>query len=395
MRTTVEDLQDILALAGVSFNGEQPWDIAVHDSALYQRILSQGSLGLGEAYMDGLWDCPALDQLFDRLLSIENLEKKLSKRALLRLAVKAGQNRLRNMQSSKRAFQVGEQHYDIGNDLFEVMLDPTMSYSCGYWENAATLEQAQRNKLDMICQKLELKQGERLLDIGCGWGGLVKHAAEHYGVEAVGITISQEQQALALARCKGLPVRIELTDYRELRGAFDKIVSVGMFEHVGLKNYRIYFKKVSELLAAEGLFLLHTIGTCNRVSAAPDPWINKYIFPNSKLPATGDIAKAAAGFVLEDWHNFGLDYDRTLMAWAERFDQHWDSLRDRYSERFYRMWKYYLLFCAGFFRSRRGQVWQIVFSKRARRQGYRSQRAAQHREQPDSTFGRAATLRNA
>ncbi|WP_446007883.1 cyclopropane fatty acyl phospholipid synthase [Candidatus Electrothrix sp.] len=367
-------LFDLAKNAGVAFNGDQPWDITVHDPVVYQRILSQGSLGFGEAYMDGQWDCPALDQLFDRLLSIEDIEKTVSKRQKLKLGIKAVYNKLRNLQNYKRAFQVGEQHYDIGNDLFEIMLDPTMSYSCAYWENANTLEQAQKNKLDMICQKLKLSKGERLLDIGCGWGGLVSYAAEYYGVEAVGITVSQEQQDLASAYCKGLPVRIELIDYRELDGVFDKIVSVGMFEHVGLKNYRTYFTKAADLLADHGLFLLHTIGRY-KTSRSFDPWLNKYIFPNGKLPSAADIAQAADGlFLIEDWHSFGHNYDRTLMTWMKRFDEGWDKLKHRYDQRFYRMWKYYLLSCAGVFRSRRGQLWQIVLSKRAGRRSYRSTR---------------------
>jgi cyclopropane-fatty-acyl-phospholipid synthase len=366
-------LRDLAGQAGVRFNGNKPWDIQVHDRRVYARILTQGSLGFGESYMDGLWDSPALDELFHRLLSVDT-EEKLGSLVRLRLLGEVLRHRLMNPQSKQRAFQVGEQHYDTGNDVFEAMLDPTMSYSCAYWQDAETLEQAQLHKLDLICRKLQLRPGEKLLEIGCGWGGLARHAAQHYGVEVVGITVSREQQSLARERCAGLPVDIRLMDYRDLEGKFDKLVSVGMFEHVGPKNYPAYFDAAFRLMEDDGLFLLHTIGI-DETSSTTDPWIDKYIFPNGKLPSAAEIAAALDGrFLIEDWHNFGQDYDRTLMAWWERFDAAWPNLEARYGQRFYRMWKYYLLCCAGFFRSRQGQLWQLVLSKRGRREVYRSVR---------------------
>jgi cyclopropane-fatty-acyl-phospholipid synthase len=269
---------------------------------------------------------------------------------------------------------VGEQHYDTGNDIFEAMLDSSMSYSCAYWRNADNLEQAQYNKLDLICRKLELQPGERLLEIGCGWGGLAHHAASHHGVEVLGITVSREQQQLARQRCQGLPVEIELMDYRDLQGQFDKAVSVGMFEHVGPKNYSVFFDTVADLLHDQGLFLLHTIGI-HKKTAAVDSWIDKYIFPNGKLPSAKEITAALDNrFLIDDWHNFGQDYDRTLMAWFQNFDRAWPDLQGKYGKRFYRMWQYYLLSCAGFFRSRQGQLWQLVLSKRERNRVYRSVR---------------------
>ncbi|NHN38461.1 cyclopropane fatty acyl phospholipid synthase [Pseudomaricurvus alcaniphilus] len=370
-------LRDLAAQAGIRFNGAALWDIQVHDPRVYRRILTHGSLGFGEAYMDGLWDCPALDQLFTRLLAA-NVDTRLPGLARLRLLLEVLRQQLFNLQNLHRAFQVGEEHYDLGNDIFEAMLDPSMTYSCGYWARADDLHQAQQHKLDMICRKLELQPGESLLDIGCGWGGMAHHAARHYGVDVVGITVSREQQALARERCRGLPVRIELSDYRELQGQFDKIVSVGMFEHVGEKNYGHYFDSVQRLLKADGLFLLHTIGSYKTLRYA-DPWIDKYIFPNGKIPSAESLCRELDNrFLIEDWHNFGQDYDRTLMAWWHKFDAAWDdlknNLRSHYPERFYRMWKYYLLSCAGFFRSRQGQLWQLVLSKRSRTQVYRSVR---------------------
>jgi len=363
----------LAAEAGIAINGNAPWDIRVLDEDVYRLILTKGSLGFGEAYMDGMWECERLDQLFHRLLS-SGVDKKIEGWARLQLLGEILRHRLFNLQSSQRAFQVGEQHYDIGNDVFEAMLDPTMSYSCAYWHNAAGLRDAQQKKLDLICRKLELKSGERVLEIGCGWGGLARYAAEHYGVEVVGITVSKEQQHVAQARCADLPVSIELMDYRDLGEQFDKVVSVGMFEHVGPKNYAIYFDTVHRTLKDDGLFLLHTIGNAV-TSPKTDGWIDKYIFPNGKLPSAREMASAVEGrFLIEDWHNFGSDYDDTLMAWWENFELAWPFLEAKYGKRFYRMWKYYLLSCAGYFRSRQGQLWQLVLSKPERGSVYRSVR---------------------
>lgn len=372
-------LQRLVAGVGLHFNGDNPWDIQVLDRRFYRRILMHGSLGLGEAYVDGWWECERLDQLFHRLLAVD-VDRHIDRWMHLRLLGEVLRHALFNLQSQRRAFLVGEHHYDIGNDVFTTMLDSTMSYSCAYWQHANTLEAAQRNKLDLICRKLELQAGERLLDIGCGWGGLARFAAENYGVEVFGITVSKEQQKLARERCAGLPVTIELMEYRDLSGdispiaQFDKIASVGMFEHVGPKNYAQFFSIVEHRLKAHGLFLLHSIGNY-RCSRKLDPWIDKYIFPNGRLPSAIEISRAIEGrFLIEDWHNFGVDYDRTLMAWWNNFERGWPALADKYGKRFYRLWKYYLMSCAGFFRSRQGQLWQLVLSKRARTAVYRPAR---------------------
>ncbi|MFZ0469043.1 MAG: cyclopropane fatty acyl phospholipid synthase [Thiogranum sp.] len=366
-------LQKLSEGAGVCFNGSEPWDVRVHDPAVYRRILTQGSLGFGEAYMDGLWDAEALDELFTRLLRA-GVDENLTGLARVRLLGEIVRQCFFNLQSPRRAFHVGEHHYDAGNDVFAAMLGRNMTYSCGYWLYAENLEQAQHDKLDMICRKLHLQPGERLLEIGCGWGSLARHAAKYYKVEVTGVTVSREQQRFAQELCAGLPVDIELMDYRDLQGEYDKMVSVGMFEHVGPKNYRAYFDTASRLLKEDGLFLLHTIGI-NATSRTVDSWIDRYIFPNGKVPSAREIACAIDGvFLIEDWHNFGLDYDRTLMAWWDNLDAAWPRLKSRYDQRFYRMWKYYLMSCAGFFRSRQGQLWQLVLSKRDRDQVYRSVR---------------------
>lgn len=359
--------------AGVRLNGDQPWDMKIHDQIFFQKMFSKWELGIGESYMDGDWECDQLDEFFFRIAS-HDLEQTVVGPAKIRFFLEILRQKFFNLQTRDRAFQVGEQHYDIGNDLFESMLDSNLMYSCGYWEHAKNLEEAQLHKLEMICRKLQLKPGERLLDIGCGWGGLARYAAQKYQVEVVGVTISKEQQKLAQERCAGLPVKIELTDYRQLTGQFDKVVSVGMFEHVGPKNYRTYFDVVGKLLTTDGLFLLHTIG--NFVTEKKrDMWLDKYIFPNGHLPSAKQITDALEGrFLIEDWHNFGRDYDRTLMAWWDNFERAWPKLEPKYGERFYRMWKYFILSSAGFFRSGQGQLWQIVLSKRGRSEAYRSVR---------------------
>jgi cyclopropane-fatty-acyl-phospholipid synthase len=361
----------LLALADIRVGGGRPWDMRVHHPDTFDRILTRGSLGLGESYVDGWWDCDQVDEFITRILRAR-LDEQVGRVGWLWASLKA---RLTNLQSQHRAWQVGEMHYDLGNDLYEAMLDPSMAYSCAYWPQAQTLAQAQEAKLDLICQKLKLQPGMTLLDIGCGWGSLMLFAAQHYGVHCVGLTISKEQAKLGAEKARNLPVRFELADYRQFNPdseqRFDRIASVGMFEHVGHKNYRAYFDMARRSLRDDGLFLLHTIGK-NRAGAGIDPWIEKYIFPNGVLPSASEIAYLSEdAFVMEDWHNFGEDYDKTLMAWYARFEAAWPELKDRYGERFYRMWCYYLQCCAGTFRARDNQLWQVVLSPRGHAGGYR------------------------
>ena len=351
---------ELLNRAGIAVNGSAPHDIQVKNPLFFKRVLQQGSMGLGESYMDGWWHCDRLDIFFHKVLRA-GLENQLPRHLKDTLRIAAA--RLFNLQSKKRAWIAGKEHYDLGNDLFSRMLDPFMQYSCGYWKEAATLEEAQQAKLKMICEKLQLKPGMRVLDIGCGWGGLAQYMALHYGVSVTGVTISAEQQKMAQARCEGLDVTILLQDYRELNDHFDRIVSVGMFEHVGPKNYATWFDVVDRNLKPDGLVLLHTIGS-QKTDNNLDPWINKYIFPNGCLPSVRHIAHASeAHFVMEDWHNFGADYDRTLMEWHKRFIGSWPDIAENYSERFKKMFSYYLNACAGAFRARDIQLWQVVFSR--------------------------------
>jgi len=355
-----EAIQKLLDIDDVKINGENPWDIQVNNDKFYKRVLAGGSLALGESYMDGWWDCKSLDQLIDRLLSAELDHKIRKSKQLIYNIIKA---KITNQQNRARARVVGEQHYDVGNDLYKLMLDKRMNYSCGYWKEADNLDDAQEAKLDLICRKLKLSSGQKLLDIGCGWGSMAKFAAEKYGVSVVGVTISKEQAKLAKERCQNLPIEIRLQDYRDLNEQFDRIVSIGMFEHVGVKNYRTFFKVSERNLKDDGLFLLHSIAG-NKSVTTTDPWIGKYIFPNSMLPSAHQITGAYEGlFMLKDWHSFGPYYDTTLMAWHKNFNANWDKIKDNYDERFKRMWNYYLLACAGSFRSHKNQLWQIVFSK--------------------------------
>lgn len=363
-------LGELLGIAGITIDGDKPWDIQVHNPKVFSRVLIHGSLGLGEAYLDGWWNCEEIDGFVQRLYEA-NLPARLpnwADRAQLLAAV------LLNLQSGSRAFEVGKQHYDIGNDLYQAMLDRRMIYSCGYWKSATNLDQAQEAKLDLVCRKLFLEPGMRVLDIGCGWGGAARFAAERYGVEVVGVTVSEQQANFARQISAGLPITIQLMDYRAVDTRFDRIFSLGMFEHVGFKNYSTYMRFVADHLEPDGLFLLHTVGA-NYTDRIGNSWVAKYIFPNSMLPSIAQIGRAAENrLVMEDWQNFGPDYARTLMAWFANFDAHWPRLKQRYDQRFYRMWKYYLLSFAGAFRARENQLWQIVFSRKHRRLRYDSPR---------------------
>ncbi len=359
-----QSIEEIFSAAGISINGTHHFDIRIKDEKFYKRVTAHGSLGLGESYMDGSWDCESLDDFFCRLMR-SNAEDKVRKdwKLLLRAA-------LLNLNSKARAFYIGERHYDIGNELYQKMLDKRMTYSCGYWKDADNLDEAQEAKLDLICRKLDLHAGDRILDIGCGWGSFVKYAAEKYGVKAVGITVSEKQAMLAKELCAGLPVEIRLQDYRGLHEKFDHIVSVGMFEHVGYKNHRAYMETAGRCLSDDGLFLLHTIGD-SRSNVAGEPWFDKYIFPDSLIPSMKQVSASIEKiFVMEDLHNFGVYYDPTLISWFNNFNRNWDALKNQYTDRFYRMWKYYLLSCAGSFRARCLQVWQIVLSKKGVPGGY-------------------------
>lgn len=349
----------LLESAEIEVGGTRACDIRVHHPDFYKRALRDGRLGVGEAYLDGQWDAGAVDQFIERLLLARVNERVQDWQALLYVAAA----RTFNLQNGRRVSRAVAHHYDIGNDLYQAMLGPTLSYTCAYWQNATTLDEAQLAKLDLVCKKLALRPGMKLLELGCGWGTFAKFAAENYGVEVTGYTLSKEQVALGTELCRGLPIELRLRDYREARGSFDRVVSIGMMEHVGHKNHRAYFETVDRCLKPDGLAFVHTIGG-NVSEKLIDSFFHKYLFPNALIPSLAQLAAAAEGlFVVEDVHNIGPHYDPTLMAWHERFEAAWPSLSARYDERFHRLWRFYLLSSAGSFRARFTQLFQVVFSR--------------------------------
>ncbi len=354
-RSAAAVMRELLAKAGITVGGDEPWDIQVHDERVYARILRDSTLGVGESYVEGWWDCPALDQMIDKLVRARVGLVVEENWALLAQAVKA---RVLNLQAS-HAFEVGERHYDVGNDLYEAMLGKRMAYTCAYWKNADTLDAAQEAKLDLVGRKIGLRPGMKILDLGCGWGGFAAFAAER-GATVVGYTVSREQAAWVKERYASLPIDIRVDDYRNATGRHDAVVSIGLMEHVGPKNHRAYMQQARRLLEPGGVVFIHTIGG-NVPRKRIDPWFDKYIFPNAAIPTLGQLATAMEDvLVVEDVQNLGEHYDRTLMAWWANFDAAWPSLRGRYGEPFYRMWKYYLLSSAAFFRARQHNLFQIV-----------------------------------
>ena len=353
-------VENVIGIVGVGINSCHARDVVVHDDRFYTKVVSQGALGLGESYMDGWWDCADLAELFCKLLEA-HLDRRVSITWAMMLAYLRA--KITNCQEKLHAAENVHRHYDLGNDLYRSMLGRWMLYSSANWGHAATLSEAGEAKLDFVCQRLNLRPGQKVLDIGCGWGGFAKYAALKYGVEVVGITVSAEQASLARQICSDLPVEIRRQDYREVNGQFDYIVSLGMFEHVGYKNYRQYMEIVHRFLKPEGLFFLNTIGSPES-GCCTNPWTDKYIFPGGMLPSITQIGAAMEGlFVMEELQDWAEFYDKTLMAWFENFNANWNKLKARYSERFYRMWKYYLLSSAGAFRSKSIVDWQIVLSR--------------------------------
>ena len=354
-------IRDLLELARVEVNGKNPWDIQVHNPKVYSRVLQEASLGLGESYMDGWWDCEALDELIYRIL-MADLDTMV--RGNWKIGLQVLLSRFVNLQTRPRALKVGEVVYDLGNDLYRAMLDKRLNYTCGYWKNAATLDEAQEARLDLVCKKIGLKAGMHVLEFGCGWGSFAGYAAEKYGAHVTGVTISNEQLSYAREVCKGLPVELRFQDYREVQGTYDAVISIGMLEHVGYKNYGTYMQVVDRCLNKDGIALIHCIGG-NQTTTMGEAWANKYIFPNGMLPSIAQLGAAfEPRFVMEDWHNFGPHYVRTLLAWYANFEKAWPDLKDKYGERFFRMWRYYLLNSAGAFEARAQQLWQIVLTRK-------------------------------
>lgn len=349
----------LLETADIQVGGSRPQDITVHHPDFYKRALRDGRLGIGESYLDGQWDAHALDQFIERLLRARVNERVQDWQAMVYVAAA----RAVNLQNVPRGARAVRHHYDIGNDLYRAMLGPTLSYTCAYWKDAANLDDAQRNKLDLVCRKLALKPGMTVLELGCGWGTFAKFACENYGVHVTGCTLSEEQLSLGRELCTGLDVDLRLQDYRDATGSFDRVVSIGMMEHVGYKNHGTYFETVDRCLKPDGLAFVHTIGG-NVSEKLIDSFFHKYLFPNAVIPSLTQLSQAVEGrFVIEDVHNIGPHYDPTLIAWHERFEASWPSLKGRYDERFHRLWRFYLLSSAGSFRARFTQLFQLVLTR--------------------------------
>lgn len=361
-------VKSLLSKANIIVNGQRPWDIQIHDERFYARFLKEQAIGFGNSYVDGWWDSFQLDETIGKILTAHIYD------------TLATDKKLFSYFKNKKTFAFDiERHHDIGNELFESMLDPDMNYSCGFWKNLGNLETAwqipknlriaQAAKLDLIAKKLHIKKDQHILDIGCGWGNFVKYITTKYRVRATGVTGSKKQAEQAKKRCKGLPVKILVQDYRELQKIkYDNIVSIGMFEYVTHKQYATFMKIAADSLKNNGLFILQTTGT-NKTSISTNPWTEKYIFSNTQIPSLAQISQAAEGnFIIEDLQNFGAYYYPTLMSWYRNFNKNWKKLAatnfEKYNERFYRMWKFYLLSSAGYFKVRELQVWQIVFSKK-------------------------------
>jgi cyclopropane-fatty-acyl-phospholipid synthase len=362
-------VRELFGHAGVEFGGTQPWDIKVHDQRFYERVLRDASIGFGESYMEDWWEVPQLDVLIDKLMRANIKQKIQGSWRLKALTVKA---MFLNLQAKARAGASIEAHYDIGNDLYTRMLDERMVYTCAYWNNAETLTEAQEAKLDLVCRKVGLEPGMRVLDLGCGWGGFASWAAEKYGCSVLGVTLSKDQVSLGNElwgpKGKKLDVELRLCDYRDVQGTFDRVVSIGMMEHVGPKNHRDMMKVIDRCLVDDGIALVHTIAN-NRSLRHGTPWIEKYIFPNAVAPSLEQIGRAIGGLlVIEDLHNIGPDYDPTLMAWWDNFDRTYSEISHKYDRKFYQMWKFYLQAAAGAARARDGQLYQMVLTKTGRQQ---------------------------
>lgn len=369
--------EKVLASINVRINGHNPWDIIVHNPKMWERIAKQGSIGAGESYMDGWWDCEQLDELFFRICR-HRLEEKFH--FLPAKLIENFKRTLFNYQSIAKSREVAVTHYNLGNRLYELMLGKSMAYTCGYWKEANNLDEAEFAKYELICKKLYLKPGEKVLEIGCGWGGLAKYMAEKYQCQVVALDIALEPFLYAQKHTRNLPVSVYHCDYRETKvynrkqEKFDKIVSVGVLEHVGYKNYRTLMDISRQFIKPDGIFLLHSIGG-NISTKFCEPWIDKYIFPNGTLPSIAQLGKAfEKRFIVEDFQNFGAYYDNTLLAWYQNLNAHWPELAEKYNEKTRRMMNYYLLSCAGGFRARAMQLWQFVLTPQGLLKGYLSVR---------------------
>lgn len=345
--------------------GDEPQVVLrFHSEKAFGAMLSRGFAGFGESYMAG--DIAVEGDLQELLrlgiaAHVDSGRMSLADKARLFLSC------LKCRNTASQAARNIACHYDRGNDLYQLYLDRTMTYSCAYFKDERdSLEQAQLNKYEHICRKLMLEPDESLLDLGCGWGGMLIYAAQHHGIRGLGNTISQNQYAYAdqKSRSLGLNHRIDvaLMDYRDLSGSFDKVVSIGMFEHVGKKFIPAFMQRISRILKKGGLGLLHTIG--RDATASVDPWINRYIFPGGYLAPLAEIIDhmSSAGLMVLDIENLRMHYARTLDLWAENFDRNAENAKAMFGEPFVRMWRLFLHASAANFKFGGNRLYQILFS---------------------------------
>jgi cyclopropane-fatty-acyl-phospholipid synthase len=347
--------------------------LIVHDHRFYRRIIKEASLGLGESYMEGWWDAKGEDIVsILGVVLLNNLPQKLPKSVQLLLSV-LKHGRVRTAGRSKSRSNIAR-HYDVGNDFYELFLDEDyMGYTCGLQLNVQdTSEDLQRQKFDLVCRKLGLKRGETLVDLGCGFGGMLRHAAKHYGISGVGCTLStgQAEWASRKIREEGLQdrIRVELMDYRDMSGQFDKVVSIGMAEHVWSNGYGTLFGKAASLIPVGGIGLVHTIGSTDAPDDFYDPWMNRYIFPGARLPRLAELCSAADGAGLTVGHaeNLRPHYAETLRLWRAKFAANRGTIRalgPQYDDSFLRMWDYYLQAADSTFRYGTCQLYQVLFCK--------------------------------
>ncbi len=349
--------------------------LIIKNPDFYDRVVRDGSLGMGESYMEGWWDAEGDDIVSAIGIIISNqLEKTI--RVSPSLMLSAASTKIFANVSRVRSKSNIQQHYDVGNDFYELFLDENMAYTCGYQKDPNdTIEDMQNQKHERVARKLGLKAGESMVDLGCGFGGMLRYGAKNFGIKGMGVTLSEGQYEWANKKMQeeGLHdnIRVELKDYRDMTGTFDHVVSIGLAEHTWQRGYETFIGKISELLKEGGVGLVHTIGVTSPPHETTDAWINRYIFPDGRLPRLEELIEEMrrAGLTVGHVENFKLHYAETLRHWKEKFNKNRATIKamaPEYNEEFLRMWDYYLQVCEAGFRYGELQLYQILFCKGAK-----------------------------
>lgn len=350
--------------------------IEILDKSAWTDIITKGNLGIAEAYMHNKLKVDPLPFFISVLNDTSIGTRRKEGTDYLGMVMQAValptdlMGLLTNQQTRELSSRVTKQHYDAGNDLYEKMLGPSMSYTCAYWKDAKNLDEAQFNKMDLIRRKLELQPGMKVAELGMGWGTAANHMHKYGNVDVTGVSLSEQQVKWAQENLAKEGLRFIWSDYRDHcedpkhMHTYDRVYSIGMLEHVGYKNYAPFFKCIKALLKPDGLAVVHSIGEPDFVSAS-DPFLDKYIFPGAVIPAMSTITAGFENdFILEDWQNFGFDYSLTLAAWNENANVFFKENPDKYTPEFQRMWEYYLKMCEALFVTRINQLWHFVLSPR-------------------------------